>query len=68
MNRRKEVGTVKMNAIKRIEELVLAAIDTGDYRLVRKAMDIAEDEEIFMLEADDCVMIEDEVYNFNGAF
>lgn len=59
---------MKMNAIKRIEDLVKTAIDTGDYSLIRNAMDIAEYEEIFMLEDDDFVMIEDEVYNFNGAF
>ena len=58
----------KMDAIKIIKELVDDAINDGDYSLIRKAMDIAGDEGIFMAEDDNCVMIEDDVLYFNGAF
>lgn len=58
----------KMDAIKIIEELVENAINDCDYCLIRKAMDIAGNEGILMCEDEDCVMVEDDVFYFNGAF
>lgn len=57
-----------MDAFARIEELVKKAIDIGDYNLIREALDIAYDEGIWMCEDDEFVMVEDEVFYFNGAF
>lgn len=57
-----------MDAFTRIEELVKKAINTGDYNFIREAIGIAYDEGIFMCEDDEFVMVEDEVFYFNGAF
>ena len=58
----------KMENIAIIKKMVEKAIDTGDYSFIRKAMDMAGDEGIFMAEDNDFVMIEDDVFYFNGAF
>ncbi len=61
-----ETGT--MDAYMRIEELVKKAINVGDYNFIREAMKIAYTEGIDMCEDDEFVMVEDEVFYFNGAF
>ena len=58
----------KTNVAAKIKVMVEKAIDTGDYSIIRKAMDMAGDEGIFMAEDDDFVMVEDDVFYFNGAF
>ena len=53
----------------RVVELVRAGIETGDYNLIRKAMSLCSDENgVFMAEGDGFVMVDDEVFYFNGAF
>lgn len=58
----------KIDIITRIVELVENAINTGNYSFIRKAMNIAGDNGIFMAEDEDFVMVEDDVFYFNGAF
>lgn len=49
-------------------ELVKKAIENGDYSLIDKAFDLATEKGIFMEEDDEYVMVEDDVFYFNGAF
>lgn len=52
-----------------VERLVLMAIKTGDYNFIRQAMNLCSDESgVFMAEGDDFVMVDDDVFYFNGAF
>jgi len=48
-------------------DMVKEAIKTGDYNLIRQAMRICPDD-VFMAEDDEFVMVDDEVFYFNGAF
>ena len=53
----------------KVVELVMAAISTGNYDLIRKAMSLCSDETgVFMAEDEDFVMVDDDVFYFNGAF
>lgn len=54
----------------KVVRLVLTAIDSGDYNYIREAMDVAYNSngEVFMAEDDTFVMVDDEVFYFNGAF
>lgn len=52
-----------------VVRLVLTAIETGDYNFIRQAMNLCTDESgVFMAEDDDFVMVDDDVFYFNGAF
>lgn len=52
-----------------VESLVKEGIKTGDYNFIRKAMMLCSDESgVFMAEGDDFVMIDDDIFYFNGAF
>ena len=57
-------------ARQKVERLVREAIDTGDYNYIREAMDVAYNSngEVFMAEDETFVMVDDDVYYFNGAF
>lgn len=53
----------------KVIELVKEAIKTCDYNLIRQAMSLCSDETgVFMAEDDEYVMVDDEVFYFNGAF
>lgn len=54
--------------MKEVIALVVEAIETGDYSLINKAFEIASEKGIFMEEDDEWVMVEDERFDFNGAF
>ena len=52
-----------------VVRLVLTAIETGDYNYIRQAMNLCTDESgVFMAEDETFVMVDDEVFYFNGAF
>ena len=53
----------------KVEGLVLKGIKLGDYRYITEAMMLCDDESgVWMCEDSDFVMINDDVYYFNGAF
>ena len=53
----------------KVVRLVLTAIETGDYNYIREAMGLCSDESgVFMAEDDEFVMVDDDVFYFNGAF
>lgn len=53
----------------KVVELVEKAIETSDYNFIRKALNLCSDESgVFMAEDDDFVMVDDEIFYFNGAF
>ena len=53
----------------RVVALVRAGIESGNYDLIREAMSLCSDESgVFMAEDEDFVMVDDEVFYFNGAF
>lgn len=53
----------------KVEKLVLKGIQLEDYSYIREAMSLCSDESgVCMCEDDDFVMINDDVYYFNGAF
>ena len=58
----------EVNKMKEVIELVKRAIETGDYSLINKAFELASKNGIFMEEDDEYVMVEDDVFYFNGAF
>lgn len=52
-----------------VVQLVETAIATGDYNYIRQAMNLCTDESgVWMAEGEDFVMVDDDVYFFNGAF
>lgn len=52
-----------------VVELVKKGIKSGDYNYIREAMALCSDENgVFMAEDDEFVMVNDEVFYFNGAF
>lgn len=52
-----------------VVRLVETAIATGDYNYIRQAMNLCTDESgVWMAEGEDFVMVDDDVYFFNGAF
>jgi hypothetical protein len=52
-----------------VVRLVETAIATGDYNYIRQAMNLCTDESgDWMAEGEDFVMVDDDVYFFNGAF
>ena len=53
---------------KQLWEMVEKAIAEEDYSIMREAFRIAYKNDIEMIEADDHVMVEDERFDFNGAF
>jgi hypothetical protein len=53
----------------KVEKLVMEGIETGDYGFIREAMSLCSDESgVFMAEDDEFVMIDDDIFYFNGAF
>ncbi len=53
----------------RVVGLVMRAIETGDYGYIREAMSLCSDESgVFMAEDEEFVMVDDEIFYFNGAF
>ena len=52
-----------------VVRLVEKAIAEGDYNYIRQAMNLCTDESgVWMAEGEDFVMVDDDVYFFNGAF
>ena len=52
-----------------VVELVKKGIKSNDYNYIREAMALCSDENgVFMAEDDEFVMVNDEVFYFNGAF
>ena len=59
----------RMETRAQVVRLVERAIAEGDYAYIRQAMGLCSDETgVWMCENDDSVMIDDEVFYFNGAF
>lgn len=57
------------NLRKHVVELVIRGIETSDYNLIREAMALCSDESgVWMAEDDEFVMVDDDVFYFNGAF
>lgn len=48
--------------------MVEEAIATNDYSLIRDALCLAYENDIYMSESDDHVYVEDDRFDFNGAF
>ena len=59
---------MKQEIKEQLWEMVEKAISEEDYSIIREAFDIAYRNDIEMIEADDHVMVEDERFDFNGAF
>lgn len=58
-----------MELRERVVSLVLEGIKTGDYNRIREAMMLCSDESgVFMAEDDEFVMVDDDIFYFNGAF
>lgn len=58
-----------MTTREKVEELVNKGIEERDYNFIREAMMLCSDESgVFMAEGDDYVMIDDDIFPFNGAF
>ena len=58
-----------MKIREQVVELVLKAIEVGDYNYIREAMNMCSDESgVFMAEDDEFVMVDDDIFYFNGAF
>lgn len=52
-----------------VEMLVKKGIATGDYNFIREAANLCSDESgVFMAVDDEYVMIDDDMFYFNGAF
>ena len=53
----------------RVVALVRKAIESGDYGYIRGAMSLCSDESgVFMAEDEEFVMVDDDIFYFNGAF
>lgn len=53
----------------RVVALVRKAIESGDYGYIREAMSLCSDESgVFMAEDEGYVMVDDDIFCFNGAF
>ena len=53
----------------KVVALVKEGIAIGDYNLIRNAMSMCSDETgVFMAEDEEFVMVDDDVFYFNGAF
>ncbi len=58
-----------MELRERVVSLVIEAIKTGNYNKIREAMMLCSDESgVFMAEDDEFVMVDDDIFYFNGAF
>lgn len=58
-----------MDTRTKVVQLVETAIATGDYNYIRQAMNLCTDESgVWMAEDEDFVMVDDDVFYFNGAF
>lgn len=58
-----------MDTRTKVVQLVETALATGDYNYIRQAMNLCTDESgVWMAEGEDFVMVDDDVYFFNGAF
>jgi hypothetical protein len=59
----------KMTIREQVVELVMKGIERQDYNYIRKAMSMCSDENgVFMAEDEDFVMVDDDLFYFNGAF
>lgn len=62
-------GGKTMDTRTKVVQLVETAIAAGDYNYIRQAMNLCTDESgVWMAEGEDFVMVDDDVYFFNGAF
>ena len=70
MNRRTErKGKAMTDTRTKVVRLVETAIATGDYNYIRQAMNLCTDESgVWMAEDEEFVMVDDDVFYFNGAF
>lgn len=58
-----------MSLRENVVNLVEQAIECGDYNYIRQAFAMCSDENgVFMAEGDGFVMVDDDVFYFNGAF
>ena len=58
-----------MTIREQVVELVKEGIESGDYNYIRKAMSMCSDENgVFMAEDEEFVMVDDDIFYFNGAF
>lgn len=58
-----------MTIREQVVELVKKGIQSGDYNFIREAMRMCSDENgVFMAEDDEFVMVDDDLFYFNGAF
>ena len=58
-----------MDTRTKVVQLVETAIATGDYNYIRQAMNLCTDDSgVWMAEDEDFVMVDDDVFYFNGAF
>ena len=58
-----------METREKVVSLVKQAIEIGDYNLIREASKLCSDETgVWFSEDDEYVMVDDEVFYFNGAF
>jgi hypothetical protein len=66
---RKRSGKAMQDTRAEVVRLVLTAIETGDYNYIRQAMNLCTDESgVWMAEDEEFVMVDDDVFYFNGAF
>jgi len=70
LNRRAErKGKAMTDTRTEVVRLVETAIATGDYNYIRQAMNLCTDESgVWMAEDEEFVMVDDDVFYFNGAF
>lgn len=59
---------MKREIKKQLWEMVEKAIAEENYEIMREAFSVAGHNDIEMIECDDCVYVEDERFDFNGAF
>lgn len=58
-----------MTIREQVEGLVRKAIEEQDFNFIREAMNLCSDESgVFMALDDEYVMIDDDIFYFNGAF
>lgn len=60
--------TTKKQIKEQLWKMVEQAIAEEDYSIMREAFQISYENDVEMIEGDDYVMVEDERFDFNGAF
>jgi hypothetical protein len=66
--RRSKTMTTKKQIKEQLWKMVEQAIAEEDYSIMREAFQISYENDVEMIECDDYVMVEDERFDFNGAF